>query len=496
MSTTTETELRVVPRADPLDTYDDRDGRRATATDVPEAGLSPEPAPSNVAISISSSVPDGGYGWVIVTACAIVTFWFNGMMGSWGVIQAALLQSQLPSTSTSTVSFVGTLGLACAVAFGVFGVRLIRLLGAPTTALVGVLLISLSEVSSSFTTSNVGGLFGTSGVLFGLGACLCYSISNTMPTQYFAAKLGLASGIVKLGGGIGAAVLSVVIDKLIARVGIAWTFRILGLSTLATAGPAAWFICERVPNSNSGRVPFLDLSMFRHLPFTAVFCAGAVGTFALFVPPFFLPLVAQSIGLASSTGAALVAGFNSCTAVGRFLAGWLSDAIGPVNMFLATMLLNAVSMLAIWPVSDSLGPLIVFSMLNGLANGAFFTVYPVVVASTATGMRSHHTAAGGGGGANSPVAAVAMSMAITGWTGGYLMGVPIAGYLLQASGVGGGGVSAGMTDNNKAAAAANSAHSIDPYRPAIFYAGGVALAAAGFVLVARLKMGQGVKKKV
>lgn len=438
-----------------------------------------DPEPTNV-VDIA---PDGGYGWVVVTSCAILTFWFNGIMASWGVIQAALLQSQLRTTSTSTISFVGTLGLAATVALGLFGVRVMRLLGARTTALVGVCFLSASQILSSFTVDNVGGLFGTAGVLMGLGSCLCYALSNTIPTQYFTAKLGLASGLVKCGGGVGAAVLSIALDAVIARLGVAWTFRILGLAILATGGPAAWFLRERVPVGTSA---FLDLSMFKNLSFVAVFAAGAVGTFALFVPPYFLPLVAQTVGLSSSTGAWLVAGFNACTAVGRLFSGWGADKVGPLNMFLSTLVLNAVSMLAIWPFSNSLAPLIVFAMLNGLANGAFFTLYPVVVTTTAT--RIHPQS-------NSP--AVAMGMAITGWTGGYLLGAPIAGYLLQAEGVGVGAFSATPATTKAGGTAAGSIPtSIDPFRPAIFYAGGVALAAAGFVLIARMKLGQGLKKKV
>ncbi|OAP59471.1 hypothetical protein AYL99_06769 [Fonsecaea erecta] len=473
MATTTDVELRTVLSTKPQSPVDARGQDRASTSWAPAAvercSGSAEEAPTNAA----TAIPEGGYGWTVVSVCAVLTFWFNGISGSWGVIQAALLQSQLADTPTSTISFVGTLGLACVVAFGLFGVRLVRLLGARVTALLGVVLVSLGEICSSFTTSNVGGLFGCSGVLFGLGACLCYSISNTLPTQYFAARLGLASGLVKFGGGVGAAILAVAVDALIRHVGIPWTFRILGLCSLATSGPAVLFIHERAP---LGSVPFLDLSLFRNLPFTAIFCAGAIGTFALFVPPFFLPLVAQSIGLSSSTGAGLVGAFNACTAVGRFVSGWLSDLIGPVNMFLLAMTLNAVSMLAIWPVSDSLAPLVVFAMLNGLANGGFFTLYPVVVASTAARVEN----------SESGRVAIAMGMAISGWTGGYLMGVPIAGYLLQASGIGrrGGGQHA------------KSGTSIDPYRPAIFYAGGVALAAAGCVLIARLKLARGMRKRV
>lgn len=473
MATTTEIEFRSILRSDDTnsrhsDSHDqDTNQRRFVAL---TSALDESPR------NVTTTAPEGGYGWAVITSCAILTFWVNGLMGSWGVLQVALLHSKLLTTSTSTASFIVGLGLACIVAFGLFGVTLARLLGARITALLGISLVAIGEISSSFTTTNIGGMFGCSGVVMGLGACLCYSVSNILPTHYFVAKIGLASGIVKLGGGIGAAILSIAIDAMIRHIGIEWTFRVLGLCILATGIPAACIIRERVPINQA---PFLDLSMFRHLSFTAIFLAGAIGVFCMFVPPYFLPLVAHSVGLSSTTGAGLVASFNACTAIGRFMSGWLSDYTGPVNMFLLAMVLNAVSMLAIWPVSNSFAPLLIFALFNGLANGAFFTLYPVVVASTATAI--------GRGDVTSQ--AVAMGMGATGWTGGYLMGVPIAGYLLESSGV-------GKAVGSNSDAQQNFGTSIAPYRPAIFYAGGVALASAGFVLVARLKLGQGGKKKV
>lgn len=480
MATTTEVEFRTFLRSTDtanswhsIDSHGDQENTSRSFVELNTPPLEEPPPPRNV----TTAAPEGGYGWAVITSCAIMTFWVNGLLGSWGVLQVALLRSKLLTTSTSTASFIAGLALACIVAFSLFGVTMARLVGARMTAVVGVLFIAIGEISSSFTTTNIGGMFGCAGVVMGLGACLCYSVSNILPTHYFVARIGLASGIVKLGGGVGAAILSIAIDAMIRRVGIEWTLRILGLFILATGIPAACIIRERVPIRQA---PFLDLSMFRHLSFTAIFLAGAIGVFCMFVPPYCLPLVAQSVGLSSTTGAGLVAGFNACTAIGRFMSGWLSDYTGPVNMFLLAMVLNAVSMLAIWPVSNSFAPLLVFALLNGLANGAFFTLYPVVVASTATAI----------GRGDVTGQAVAMGMGATGWTGGYLMGVPIAGYLLEASGVG------KAVGSDPATQQQTYGTSIAPYRPAIFYAGSVALASAGFVLVARLKLAQGGKKKV
>ncbi|PSN61075.1 MFS general substrate transporter [Corynespora cassiicola Philippines] len=425
------------------------------------AAPDPEYSPEDAAYS-TTAIPDGGYGWIVVFCCSLFTFWINGIINCWGVVQAALLQSTLSTTSPSTLSFVGSLGLAGGVGYGLFAIRLVRWLGSSRASLIGVLLMGLSLIGSSFCTNNIAGLFATYSLLSGAGTSIAYAVSNVLPVQYFSGKLGLANGLVKLGGGVGATVMAVALEALNRRVGIAWTFRIQGLMTIATCVPAAWALQDRVHLRN---VPFIDFSMFRSVPFVAVFLAGAVGTFALFVPPYYLPLFAQSIGLTSSTSAGLVAGFNACNAVGRFTAGPLCDKIGPVNMFLFTMALNAISMLAIWPVSASLGPLIVFATLNGVANGAFFTVLPTVAASMFGPGR----------------AAVAMGMAATGWFGGYLMGAPIAGYLLQAAG----GTRSGTSKQN-----------VDVYRPAIFYAGGVATASAVFVLLARLKVSMKMKKRV
>ena len=156
-----------------------------------------------------------------------------------------------------------------------------------------------------------------------------------------------------------------------------------------------------------------------------------------------------------------MAGFNACTALGRLGAGPACDRMGPLNTFFITMVLNALSVLAIWTVSDSLGPLILFAIINGVSNGAFFTALPTVVASMV-----------GPG-----LAVVAMNMNITGWTAGYLLGTPIAGYLLEASG-------------------ADKATTVDPYRPAILYAGGTAFVSGAFVLFARLKLDRRLTVKI
>jgi len=123
-------------------------------------------------------------------------------------------------------------------------------------------------------------------------------------------------------------------------------------------------------------------------------------------------------------------------------------------------MLSALSMLCLWPVSSTLAPLVAFVVINGMGNGGFFAIMPTVVSNVFGSVR----------------VAVAMGTIVTSWTGGYLMGAPIAGYLLDAYG----GESAGFR----------------AYRPAIFYAGSMALASALIVGGLRLQMSTSVMKRL
>ncbi|GIJ91408.1 hypothetical protein Asppvi_010373 [Aspergillus pseudoviridinutans] len=402
-----------------------------------------------------SQVPDGGYGWILICACAVVTWWFVGASYTWGVMQAALVEKK--GHSSSTLAFVGSLCPACISLLAVPNARVIRLIGSRATALLGIFLLGSGSILSGFVTDSVAGLFMTWGFVGGLGTSLCFMVVSVTPAQYFKAKRGIANGIVYAGGGLGGTVISFILDALLQSVGIAWTFRVLGFMIMSTGLPAAWLIKERAPIKPAKMV---EWSLFKDVRFAVLFATGAIGTFPLFVPAFFLPLYTNSLGLPSSAGAGLVAAFNFCSAIGRLSCGFACDRLGSLNTLFLSLLLSALSIFVLWPVSSSIGPLVAFVVINGSANGGFFSTMPTVVGNVF-------------GSARMPVA---VGMIVSGWLGGYLLGAPIAGYILNASGGQGGGIGA--------------------YRPAIFYAGSMATAATVLAAVVRMKVDRRIKKTV
>lgn len=405
----------------------------------------------------TEAIPDGGYGWTIVVCNHVLLFWINGYTTAWGVLMKAILKSPTLRAGVQTVTFVGSLYMAFMVALSLVSVRLMAAYGVRYTGLAALFLFALGLVATSYTLEHLAGLFCVAGVLVGCGSSLLYTVTNTLPVQWFSSKLGTANGLIKMGGGIGATVLPLVAQALIDNVGLPWTFRIIGLLTLATCIPCVWLLKERTRVGTPAR---FDWSMLKNVSFLTLTMAGAVGVFALFVPPFFLPLFVGSIGLSPSTGAGLVAGFGAATAVGRLLGGWFCDRVGPFNALAVSALANSLSMMVIWPVSSSLPLLCVFAVVNGCANGSFFVALPTAVSVIAPGAK-----------------AASISLMTSFWTPGYLLGPPLAGLLINATG-------------------AAQSNSIDAYRAAIFYAAGVGVVATLLIIASRMKTDPKIFKRV
>lgn len=149
-------------------------------SDIELDNFGPDPNASHDAVMHASlladaSAPDGGYGWIIVLASAIVTFWFAGLSYTWGVMQAALV-SQM-GYSAPTLAFVGSLCPACIAIFAVLNARLIRVVGARWTAMSGMVMLGMGSILSGWSVGSVGGLFATFGVVGGVGTSLCFIVS-------------------------------------------------------------------------------------------------------------------------------------------------------------------------------------------------------------------------------------------------------------------------------------------------------------------------------
>ncbi|KAI9457772.1 MFS general substrate transporter [Lactarius psammicola] len=360
--------------------------------------------------------PEGGYGWVVVLACSVISFFFGGLTYSWGIVQARLTQSRL--AGDSQLSFIGS--------------TTITLIS--VAALIN-LLPWIRPAAKQLFNKELWRLVRDRWPHLGFGTSLTFMVHPDISDWGWRISSvdGVANGLVFARNGLGGGVISIALNSLVDRVGISWTFRILGLS--------AGLFCDP--------------------KFVLLFLGSGIATFPLLVPPFIIPLYANSVGASASLASWLLATFNLASAVGRVGFGVLGDSIGPITALVLA--------LTIWPASSSIAPLVAFIVINGFGSGGFFSLIPSVVGSVYGNTRT----------------ANALAMTVSGWAFGYFLvgpfrlkpvltltgdfvdvGSPIAGWVLQVY---------GSSSAGRAALC-----------PAIYYAGSLALGSTG--LIAGMRM--------
>ncbi|GAA5930168.1 uncharacterized protein JCM15063_004733 [Sporobolomyces koalae] len=393
------------------------------------------------------SYPEDATAWMQVAAGATLFGTSVGGIYTWGVFADALVTAGVGDSNT--VAWIGSTQASLQAILSILVGRLVARYGARNCAIVGSVLLGLGPLLGSFCTTSLVGLALTEGIIFGLGESLLFFASAVGPSSYFLRRRNLATGLSYSGGGIGGAILSISVGKMLERFSIAWTFRIFALILTGVSLPAAFVLKSRMPRqpfhrATNGRDP--NSSLFNDASFCFLLAGTAIGVFPLFVPPFFLPLYGTALGLSKATSSYLLAGYNLASAAGRIVFGVFADQrLGSLNSLILCLGFVSISMWAIWPFATSIPPLVIFAVVNGFCAGGMFSLIPGTVSSLFGSTRL----------------TVVFTLLLTFWTPAYFFGSPIAGYLLQASGGPDGG--------------------IENFRSAIFYAAGLSTLSTGLV---------------
>jgi MFS family permease len=112
--------------------------------------------------------------------------------------------------------------------------------------ILGSILMSLGLILAGFSTE-IWHVYLTQGVLFGVGSSLAYmSIVATIP-QWFTTRRGTAMGFSSSGSGFGGLALSPMVNSLVIKFGLPWTYRIVGFFSFGVLMIASFLIRSRLP---------------------------------------------------------------------------------------------------------------------------------------------------------------------------------------------------------------------------------------------------------
>ncbi len=244
-------------------------------------------------------------------------------------------------------------------------------------SLTGGVLVSLGFFLCAFTHS-LTYLFVCFGVIGGLGNGFGYATPIPVMAKWFPDKRGLAVGLAVGGYGAGSALFGPLANlKLIPAYGVHTTFMILGgiFLVMTVIGafllknpppgykPEGWTPAPATAKTGATTQEFTPSEVLKTPAFYFMWIAYALGTSAgLMVISQLVPF-AKSVHISSAALATmgLVVGAAG-NASGRILSGWMSDALGRLNVL---RLMIAVSMISM-PLLYLAGSNVTFPVCNGV----------------------------------------------------------------------------------------------------------------------------------
>ncbi|ORX90486.1 MFS general substrate transporter [Basidiobolus meristosporus CBS 931.73] len=360
-------------------------------------------------------LPDGGYGWFVVLSSFLIHFVTLGISYTFGVYQTFYYNDLFQhKVKMSTLSLVGTFATSFMTIFGIFTGHLADRYGYRVISFVGCFFVGGGLIAASFATQPWH-LYLTQGLMYGIGASLCFCPAVSLPSQWFVKYRGLATGIAVAGAGVGGLSLSPITRKLIDVVGYQWTLRIIGMCAFVILAIASALLKTRLQLPPRGVL--IDLSLFKQRYFQLLFSGALVLSIGYMIPFFHVSNYAVFKGMTASQGALITGFINGASAVGRVVLGLVADKVGRINAISFCVLLDSLIILVFWPFATTFSSVFAFAILYGFFGGGYISMLPVVSAEL-FGIEKIATTIG-------------LVYASTGF--GYLIGIPVGGVIVDHS---------------------------------------------------------------
>jgi MFS family permease len=305
------------------------------------------------------------YGWVVTGAGLIIMTAETGILLTFGVFFKPILaefgwtKAQLSSVFSVFMSVRIITSLPVGYLTDKFGVRVVVLLGA-----------ILASTSLFFTSTfrNLWELYLYYSLLFSVGTSCAYIPVTSAVSRWFRRKRGLAIGIVVLGLGLGALVMTPLTGLLISSYGWRKSYVILGLILLVVF-VGCGVLLKQTPksfhekNNTDASCGTLVLSgndsyNLRQAIYTSAFwMQGATWfflSFALYSVLIHIVSYVINIGVQPIKASAILGIIGGFSLLGRVIMGSISDKLGRRKSTVISSLMNLVGLIGMLVSSDLL----------------------------------------------------------------------------------------------------------------------------------------------
>ena len=328
-----------------------------------------------------------------------------GTVYAWSFFQTPI--TQLAGWSNTQVAWTFSLSIFMLGVMAAWGGTKIDKYGPRKLAITGGVMYALGYIISAYALSSgtLWLLYLAFGVLGGAGLGLAYVTPVATVSKWFTEKQGLATGVVVMGFGLGALVMSKLLAPLFLQLSnqdLSKTFLYIGLSLIVVLPFSALFLQlpptdKKECQSNhlekvKGKSPFKSIFSKSFIIIWLMFMINVVAgmIFISFQSPLLQDILklrlpattnfsdATVINTLNAAGATLIAVSSVFNGLGRFFWGAISDKIGRISTFRILLALQALIFIALIFVSHPVW-FFVFVCVVLLSYGGGFGVIPSLI---------------------------------------------------------------------------------------------------------------------
>lgn len=328
--------------------------------------------------------------WVILTAACLINLCL-GSIYAWSVFASSM--TEYFNTALQLNVTAGDLAIVYTIANAVGPITMISggwfndRLGPKKVIALGGIMFGGGMILSGFATS-VSYLVFSYGIVAGLGLGMAYGSTISTCVKYFPDKRGLIGGITTAVYGLSSVILPPVVTAIVNKWDAQFAFKVVGAVFLVLVVGSTFFL-EQCPDgyvptgftppkkqSSSGDMDWR--AMIKTPVFYIMLLLLTSGAFSGMMVISQASAVAQNMigmsAIAASAAVSILALFN---AVGRIMAGYISDKIGRSNTLMTACILSIVGMLCLYMSgTGSTTTFYIGISIVGVSFGSFMGVYP------------------------------------------------------------------------------------------------------------------------
>ncbi|KAJ6521130.1 major facilitator superfamily domain-containing protein [Mycena capillaripes] len=332
----------------------------------------------------ATTYPEGGsQAWATVLGAFLINFCGFGYTTSFGVYQDFYVREYLPQSSSSAISWIGSVNALLVISMGLFVGRLydrghfqLLVYGGCLLQVFSIFMLSLCKRDQLYQ------IFLVQGLGLGIGAGIAYLPSIAVASHYFHKRRALAMSIVASGSSFGAVMHPIMLNNTLHNSSLGFGNSVRASAALISGLLLVACLLMRPRLQPSAHDPEFWNSLWRFRDDKAyVLATLGMATFsvAFYFPLFFLQLDAVTHGVDRTLSFYSLVIMNAASFAGRLTPGFFAHTLGVANMVSGAAAAGSVIILCMVTLATPVS-VVVLGVLYGFCCGAFITLMAPLVA--------------------------------------------------------------------------------------------------------------------